>query len=531
MQRQEANIHSCGVSVGYERILQVESQLAEAIMNNIKEVGAHIPSGFVKGQPLFFAADNIDFEEDTVDGRNTFHGTVLVAFQHGDKEIRSTQPANLPLSLLPPSSSKTVLQTDCFDNCSLPRNVKPRQSLHYQFNLATNEDQLVSSRNDDLMWLAVQYTQRNTDQIEDLPLYNDPSEIKEISNHPIPSWAAYNSVLHPHNDAVTCIRALPLFNSSPHDEHTLLTVLTQAQKINSYVMGEEHKTIITLDMDLYQRALKLQSSLPNLQRQCILRVGEFHTVLCMLRTIGSFVDNSGIDQAWEEAGLFGQKTIKQIIEGRHMKRAINAHVTTLQVLFDMYAEVFFHKESMSHFTSKWSTETSVLAKAFEDCEEEQIRKSVEELRKLWEDEELQQKLEEFDSECQVYPMFKWFRTYMEMVLTMMQFIRATRQGLWQLHLASLEKFCKYFFSQNRLKYSQFIPEYLAKMKSLQETDPAIWNWFNEGNFSVTKTQQAFCKLGVDHALEQVNREMKVSFFFISYISNYYIHLTITMLYS
>ena len=123
---------------------------------------------------------------------------------------------------------------------------------------------------------------------------------------------------------------------------------------------------------------------------------------------------------------------------------------------------------------------------------------------------MQQKLEAFDTESQVRPMFKWFRTYMEMVLTMMQFIRATRLGLWQLHLASLEKFCKYFFSQNRLKYSQFIPEYLAKMKSLEDTDPIIWNWFNEGNFSVTKTKQAFCKLGVDHALEQVNRGMKVS---------------------
>ena len=507
-------LHSCGVSVGYDRILQLESQLAEAILKNIREVGVHIPSGLVKGQPVFFAADNIDFEEDTVDGRNTFHGTVLVVFQHGGKQIKNTEPANLPLSLSPPYSHKTVLQADSFD-IFLPRSVRPQQSLHYKFSLASDDDELLPSRNDDLMWLTAQYSQRNTSQTEDatvesLPLYNDPSEINQNSKHPVPSWAAYNSMLHPNHDPLTCIRALPLITLPAHESQTLLMVLTQARKISSYVVGEEHKTIITLDMDLYQRALKLQSSMPNLQNQCILRVGEFHTVLCMLRTIGSFVENSGIDEAWEESGLFGQKTVRQIIEGRHMKRAINAHITTLQVLFDIYAEVFFDKESMSDFVSKWKTETDVLAKAFEDREEEQIRISVQKLTKLWETEEMQQKLVAFDSESQVRPMFKWFRTYMEMVLTMMQFIRATRLGLWQLHLASLEKFCKYFFSQNRLKYSQFIPEYLAKMKSLEDTDPIIWNWFNEGNFSVTKTKQAFCKLGVDHALEQVNRGMKVS---------------------
>ena len=78
----------------------------------------------------------------------------------------------------------------------------------------------------------------------------------------------------------------------------------QAQHLNTQVVGPEAKTIITLDMDLYMRALKLQSLKPHLKDKWILRIGEFHTVLCTLRAIGSSIENSGIDDAWVEAGLY-----------------------------------------------------------------------------------------------------------------------------------------------------------------------------------------------------------------------------------
>lgn len=31
--------------------------------------------------PIFYAVDNIDFDEDTSDGKQTLHGTVIVLFQ------------------------------------------------------------------------------------------------------------------------------------------------------------------------------------------------------------------------------------------------------------------------------------------------------------------------------------------------------------------------------------------------------------------------------------------------------------------
>ena len=54
-----------------------------------------------------------------------------------------------------------------------------------------------------------------------------------------------------------------------------------------------------------------------------------------------------------------------------------------------------------------------------------------------------------------------------------------------------------------------VPLYPAEMHSLKESDPDIWSEFSQGHFCVKKSQVPFCSIGVDHALEHVNRAMKV----------------------
>jgi hypothetical protein len=63
--------------------------------------------------------------------------------------------------------------------------------------------------------------------------------------------------------------------------------------------------------------------------------------MAQLRTLGSFVDNSGIDLCWIESDLYGPATVKQIIDGNHVKRCLTAHMVTPQVLFILYQKAFF----------------------------------------------------------------------------------------------------------------------------------------------------------------------------------------------
>ena len=73
----------------------------------------------------------------------------------------------------------------------------------------------------------------------------------------------------------------------------------------------------------------------------MLRLGEMHTVMAALRTVGNAIEDSGLEDAWSEADIYGPTTTRQILEAKHMKRALDAHMTTVLALCDLYVEEFF----------------------------------------------------------------------------------------------------------------------------------------------------------------------------------------------
>jgi len=190
-----------------------------------------------------------------------------------------------------------------------------------------------------------------------------------------------------------------------------------------------------------------------------------------------------------------------------MKRALDAHVTTLQVLFDLTLHLF--KTSNEDVFNELQTKFDELLVDGGNKQFSRTKQIHTEMKTFYAG-SISQKFHAFVTEREANSvMFNFFWSYIQLVETLLNFIRASRQGLWLLHLATLEKLCALFFCQNRLKYAQYIPEYLAKMQQLEKTDPSIWQEFMAGNFCVKKSAIAFSSIGVDHAIEHVNRSMKV----------------------
>ena len=69
---------------------------------------------------------------------------------------------------------------------------------------------------------------------------------------------------------------------------------------------------------------------------------------------------------------------------------------------------------------------------------------------------------------------------------------------------------KYFFSLDKLNYVRKLPLYLAEMSQLERTYPEIWSEFGNGYRVVNKNTIPSCDIGLDYALEQINRWMKVT---------------------
>ena len=143
------------------------------------------------------------------------------------------------------------------------------------------------------------------------------------------TWAAFNllsetgKVSGINHSVLTSLICSP--STSPQ---TLYTALCLAQKINVSVVGIHRRTVITLDLDLHERAVKIRTNTAH--TDCwVMRMGELHIIFALLRSLGRYIEGSGLDDIWIEKGLYGPAVIRQIFGGKHLKRGVEAHLVNL----------------------------------------------------------------------------------------------------------------------------------------------------------------------------------------------------------
>ena len=102
--------------------------------------------------------------------------------------------------------------------------------------------------------------------------------------------------------------------------------LKLTQGISAFVIGPERRTVITLDLDLYSRALQIQQSVGN--RNWILRAGVLLIAFAALHALGKTLDGSGIDTCAIESGIYTSAALRGIYSGKAYKRAVEYHITT-----------------------------------------------------------------------------------------------------------------------------------------------------------------------------------------------------------
>lgn len=513
-------LHGFGISVDYDRLLRLETQIANAVVVRMEQEGVHVPSNIVHGRHIFFAIDNVDFAEDTIDGKNTLHGTAMAIYQRCEPndpshKMELINPAHSHSLKHIPDSITTLLP------CQMPKTPRPNRPAQPTFNVMTEQHHLTEYK-DDLSWLLAhslvrQRYQNGNDEI-DVTAPNEMDEADKVSDSEekqpqpaqytdyIPTWAAYNSAIS-NEMPVTSVNTPPLIAAPAHEWQTLITVLKQAQGISTKVVGEARKTVITLDMGLYKPAKQLQMTRSDCD-SLILRPGELHTVMAQLRTIGSYMENSGIDFCWVEAELYGPVTVKQILEGKHVKRGVQAHLTTLQALFMLFAQAFFQENG--GIKEQCEDKAQALNMACKSGDRLTMQMAHTDMVQTIESLQISDEMKKFVKQVAKKPLSSAILQYMLMVTEMLNYIRAVRTGDWQLHLKTTEVFVKYYFAHDKLNYARMIPVYLADMEIVSETDPDIWTEFETGNWVVNKNTIPFCAIGADHGLEHINRTMKVS---------------------
>ena len=87
-------LHGFGLSVGHTRILKIETRIAMEEMRRMEmNDGAYLPPDISLGRFVFFAVDNVDFSENTPDGKEPYM-VLQWQFSSSIKKVMLQNPLN-----------------------------------------------------------------------------------------------------------------------------------------------------------------------------------------------------------------------------------------------------------------------------------------------------------------------------------------------------------------------------------------------------------------------------------------------------
>ena len=101
------------------------------------------------------------------------------------------------------------------------------------------------------------------------------------------------------------------------------------------------------------------------------------------------------------------------------------------------------------------------------------------------------------------PTFAFWKQYIDMVSTILLFIRADRAGDWNLHLLTFKEMLPLMMLYDHINYARWGAVYLLDLLLLENTAQEVHAEFIAGNFVVKRAAGSFNQISADQALEHI----------------------------
>ena len=340
-----AMLNRLGHCVSYDETQILDTSLASEVMLKSSEYGVVIPSIIRSGPFIQAAADNLDFTEETLDGKHTTHVTTLVLYQRGHfSESVSTTRQKLT------SEKKKSLQnprahTEAYTYSSLGK--KPSMKLNnYKLNkewFKHNHSLHNTTCDMDLAWVLLRLCPTTLFEVELNPVHEEQEQI-------VPSWSGFNALVNPSCPLKHSIGYCPIIEGTPTEYSTVYTVMKTVKKMMESLNQKE--SIITFDLAIYCKAKEIQMRNESEFENTIVRLGGFHIALNYLAVIGKRYENSGLEELMIESGVYGSCTTEALLKGKSYNRGVRAHKLTMEALLRLQWKSF----------SKWLSDNRHLIK-------------------------------------------------------------------------------------------------------------------------------------------------------------------------
>ena len=261
-------------------------------------------------------------------------------------------------------------------------------------------------------------------------------------------------------------------------------------------MGPERRTLITVDLDLYNRAIQIQESVGN--QNWVLRAGILHVAFASLHALGKTVEGSGVDTCAVESGIYSSAALRGIYGGKAFKRGMEYHIINALAIMMMKFDAIIDKNP----SGPLCLQCVELKKALHERDPKMLA-IFEDIQSYY-----TSQIQEKENEQEAGELAQFLDQYLEQIESLLQLISAFRQGDWEGYLAALENQIKYFFTHDLLNYARLMPLHIAQMNALEKDDPMTWKALKSGEFVMNKSEIPFTSLFTDQTLEQEIKALK-----------------------
>lgn len=298
----------------------------------------------------------------------------------------------------------------------------------------------------------------------------------------------------------TKIGYLPVIDASPTQLSTINTVLTTTLEIAGKLQLDD--IVIVGDQAVYAKVQQVRWQNNTFTKRVVVRLGEFHTLMSYMAVIGRRFGDAGLQDLFVEADLVAEGSVQAVLNGHNYNRSIRAHKLTTEAMRRLQISEFLDhlpQQECSLHTSTVQTLLDSYPNTFTDLVESSNAQKL-----------MQSFKQHIENRCQESITYWFWNSYLKMVQSMLLFIRATRQGMWDVHLSTVKEMIPWFFAYGRINYSKYLSIYLEEMSILHQTNPIVHQKFLEGEFVVQQQEShGFSGTPCDQVIEQTfNRDSK-----------------------
>ncbi|XP_067931037.1 uncharacterized protein [Watersipora subatra] len=429
-------LNGLGHSCSYDTSVRMETAFA------MKAVSEHhdgfIPPTFAKHKFAFLVFDNIDFAEETLSGHGTTHHTNGILVQQTDEEIEataSTATASTKVStdhLISKRSRSFLPALTDIQPYHLGKRHGPEGILKYaEDSLKEAKSRVDKASAKDFVYVA----------------------LKHVSKGDVPAWTGFNSTSQKLVLPKSQIHYLPVIEAPATEMSTICHVLERSLNICKEL--EIPNIVVVFDQAIYAKAQQVRWKNETMKSRLVVRLGEFHTMMTFMGVIGKRFQLSGLEDILIESGVVAPGSIKGVSSGHMYNRAIRSHKLLFEALGRLQLANFLDSldetSSQQFDTVMQSIKTSYINTG------EVNSANLEEIRSQF--------LTHVERECQQSSTYRFWNSYMDLVGILLNFLRATRDSNWALHLDSLRAMLPWFFAYDRINYSRYVRKHIHTNKN------------------------------------------------------------------